>query len=102
MADILTQQQLEKDVIREAVAKRSLQEIQQEQEFQEWWDLESRKVREEEEELVRGLGGRVEKSERSGRGKERGRGEGRGGRGRGRGRGRGGAQERGRSEKSVS
>ncbi|KAI9876005.1 MAG: hypothetical protein M1830_007568, partial [Pleopsidium flavum] len=48
MADILSQQQTEKDIIKEAVAKRSLQEIQQEQEFQEWWDQESRKVMEEE------------------------------------------------------
>ncbi|KAL8872008.1 MAG: hypothetical protein Q9174_002286 [Haloplaca sp. 1 TL-2023] len=50
MADILSQQQTEKDNIREAVAKRSLQEIQEEQAFQEWWDEESRKVREEEQE----------------------------------------------------
>ncbi|KAL9069938.1 MAG: hypothetical protein Q9157_005993, partial [Trypethelium eluteriae] len=44
MAEIVLQQQAEKDTIREAsTAKRSLQEIQQEQEFQEWWDKESRK-----------------------------------------------------------
>ncbi|SLM33799.1 Regulator of chromosome condensation, RCC1 [Lasallia pustulata] len=48
MADILSQQQTEKDVIKEAAAKRSLQDIQQEQEFQQWWDMESRKVMEEE------------------------------------------------------
>ncbi|KAL6714309.1 hypothetical protein ACLMJK_007732 [Lecanora helva] len=47
MADILSQQQTEKEVIKEAAAKRSLQEIQEEQAFQEWWDEESRKVREE-------------------------------------------------------
>ncbi|KAL8949541.1 MAG: hypothetical protein Q9222_004363 [Ikaeria aurantiellina] len=94
MADILSQQQTEKDVIKEAAAKRSLQEIQEEQAFQEWWDQESRKVMEEEEAAakaattttsgrregrgrVRGRGrGRVE-SKGSGRGKERGdRGEG--------------------------
>ncbi|KAL8913049.1 MAG: hypothetical protein Q9172_007373, partial [Xanthocarpia lactea] len=40
MADILSQQQAEKDVFKEAVAKRSLQEIQEEQAFQEWWDQE--------------------------------------------------------------
>ncbi|KAL8649978.1 MAG: hypothetical protein Q9226_005339, partial [Calogaya cf. arnoldii] len=40
MADILSQQQTEKDVFKEAVAKRSLQEIQEEQAFQEWWDQE--------------------------------------------------------------
>ncbi|KAI4112455.1 MAG: hypothetical protein LQ345_006399 [Seirophora villosa] len=49
MADILSQQQTEKDVIREAATKRSLQEIQEEQAFQEWWDQESRKAKEEEE-----------------------------------------------------
>lgn len=49
MADILEQQQTEKKIFREAVAKRNLQEIQEEQAFQEWWDAESRKVRSEEE-----------------------------------------------------
>lgn len=89
MADILSQQQTEKDIIKEAVAKRSLQEIQQEQEFQEWWDQESRKVRLEEEEAAatmkgaeggdaRGVGGGA----RAARGKGRG-----GGRARGRERG---------------
>lgn len=53
MSDILYQQQTEKDVIKEAAAKRSLQEIQEEQAFQEWWDEESRKVREEEEQAAR-------------------------------------------------
>lgn len=48
MADILSQQQYEKIAIREFADKRSLQEIQQEQEFQAWWDNESRKVQEEE------------------------------------------------------
>lgn len=48
MADILAQQKSEKAAIKEAAAKRSLQEIQQEQEFQEWWDNESRRVQEEE------------------------------------------------------
>lgn len=48
MADILEQQQTEKVIFREAVAKRNLQEIQEEQAFQEWWDAESRKVRSEE------------------------------------------------------
>lgn len=84
MADILAQQQTEKDVIKEAVAKRSLQEIQEEQAFQEWWDQESRKVREEEEEATRGktvspAGGKTG----TGRGRPR------SARGRGRGRGRG-------------
>ena len=47
ISDIVSQQQLEKDAIKEAAAKRSLQEIQEEQAFQEWWDEESRKVQEE-------------------------------------------------------
>ena len=34
--------------VKEAVAKRSLQEIQQQQEFEEWFDSESRRVQEEE------------------------------------------------------
>ena len=55
MDDILAQQQNEKDVIRDAGAKRSLMEIQEEQAFQDWWDRESRKVQEEEE-ARRGVG----------------------------------------------
>ncbi|KAJ4293969.1 hypothetical protein N0V88_005483 [Collariella sp. IMI 366227] len=38
-----------KQRVREAAAKRSLQEIQQEQAFQEWWDAETRRMQEEEE-----------------------------------------------------
>ncbi|RDA90396.1 hypothetical protein CP533_5650 [Ophiocordyceps camponoti-saundersi (nom. inval.)] len=48
MADIIGQQKREQELAKEAVAKRSLQEIQQEQAFQEWWDLESRRAQEEE------------------------------------------------------
>ncbi|KAG6039395.1 hypothetical protein E4U41_002719 [Claviceps citrina] len=48
MADIIGQQQMEQQRVREAVAKRSLQEIQEEQAFQEWWDQESRRTQEEE------------------------------------------------------
>ena len=47
MTDILSQQQTEKIAVKEAVAKRSLQEIQQQQEFEEWFDSESRRVQEE-------------------------------------------------------
>jgi hypothetical protein len=47
MADIIGQQRREQEVIKEAVAKRSLQEIQEEQAFQEWWDQESRRAQEE-------------------------------------------------------
>jgi hypothetical protein len=47
LASILLQQQAEKDEIREAAtAKHNLQDIQAEQEFQEWWDKESRRVME--------------------------------------------------------
>ena len=48
MSDILAQQLGEKTAVKEAAAKRSLQEIQQEQEFQAWWDGESQRVQEEE------------------------------------------------------
>ena len=92
MSDILYQQQTEKDIIKEAAAKRSLQEIQEEQAFQEWWDEESRKVREEEEQAAwpAARGGR------GGKGKVRGRSRGRGrGRGGARGRGDGGERARG-------
>ncbi|GAB1203102.1 hypothetical protein APSETT445_001728 [Aspergillus pseudonomiae] len=45
LATILMQQQTEKDEIREAAtAKHNLQDIQAEQEFQEWWDKESRRI----------------------------------------------------------
>ena len=45
LSAILMQQQTEKDEIREAAtAKHNLQEIQAEQEFQEWWEKESRRV----------------------------------------------------------
>ncbi|KAJ5093442.1 hypothetical protein N7456_009303 [Penicillium angulare] len=45
LAAILEQQQSEKNEIREAaMAKHNLQEIQAEQEFQQWWDQESKRV----------------------------------------------------------
>ncbi|KAH1333037.1 hypothetical protein KXX47_001835 [Aspergillus fumigatus] len=45
LAAILMQQQTEKDELREAAtAKHNFQDIQLEQEFQEWWDKESRRV----------------------------------------------------------
>ena len=81
MADILAQQQTEKQVIKDAVAKRSLQEIQEEQAFQEWWDQESKKVREEEEKAKDATAGssrgRIGNSRRA-RGVSKGRGRGRG------------------------
>jgi inhibitor of Bruton tyrosine kinase len=71
MAEILAQQRTEKIAVKEAVAKRSLQEIQQEQEFQEWWDQESRRVQEEEAQATastirRGKGGRGRGRSRAG------------------------------------
>ena len=94
MADILSQQQTEKDIIKEAAAKRSLQEIQEEQAFQEWWDEESRKVKAEAEEAAkpatRGRKGVRGKGRGGSRGKGNGRsdgGEGASGTGSGRGRG---------------
>jgi alpha-tubulin suppressor-like RCC1 family protein len=48
MADIIEHEQRERQVVKEAIAKRSLQEIQQEQEFQQWWEAESRRTQEEE------------------------------------------------------
>ncbi|KAK4443592.1 BTB/POZ domain-containing protein 1 [Podospora aff. communis PSN243] len=63
MADIIGQQKRDKESVREAVAKRSLQEIQQEQAFQEWWDAESRRTQEEE---ARRLAREKEKEEKKG------------------------------------
>lgn len=77
MADILALQQTEKDIIKEAAAKRSLQEIQEEQAFQEWWDQESRKVMEKEEKAGQNTEEGGEGSSR-GKGRDRGRGRGRG------------------------
>ncbi len=86
MADIIGQQRREQEVIKEAVAKRSLQEIQEEQAFQEWWDNESRRAQEEEaakSSSAAGSSGRGGKNGGWSTGKRGGRG--RGGRGRGRG-----------------
>lgn len=77
MTEILSLQQAEKDFVKDAAAKRSLQEIQQEQEFQEWWDQESKRVMLEEEQRKRA-------EERAAKA-TRGRGKGRGGRGKGKG-----------------
>lgn len=88
MADILSQQQTEKDIIKEAVAKRSLQEIQEEQAFQEWWDKEEAATRAqlagaEADAAARGRGARTVRGGRARgkavRGASRGKGRGRGG-----------------------
>jgi inhibitor of Bruton tyrosine kinase len=70
MVDIIGQQKREQDLIKEAVAKRSLQEIQEEQAFQEWWDKESQKAQEEE--ALRKAGNT--NSERGGSGSAKGKG----------------------------
>ena len=74
MMEILSLQEAEKTSIRDAAAKRSLQEIQQEQEFQAWWDEESKRVIQEEEQRKRA-------EERAVRNAARGRSKPRGGRG---------------------
>jgi inhibitor of Bruton tyrosine kinase len=86
IADIVSQQQAEKDFVKEAAAKRSLQDIQQEQEFQEWWDQESKKVMAEEAAAARAAersakGPRDRGSRKGARGvvRQRGRGKGRDG-----------------------
>ncbi|KAH8882129.1 hypothetical protein GQ53DRAFT_666285 [Thozetella sp. PMI_491] len=71
MADIIGQQQREQEIVKEAVAKRSLQEIQEEQAFQEWWDAESRRTQEEE---ARRLGKDKDRDNTPKKGARRGRG----------------------------
>lgn len=46
MSEIVAHEQAAKDEVKAAVAKRDLQEIQAEQEFQEWWEKESARVQE--------------------------------------------------------
>lgn len=48
MADIIEHERRNLESVKEAAAKRSLEEIQQEQAFQEWWEEESRRTQEEE------------------------------------------------------
>lgn len=69
MMEILSHQEAEKASIRDAAAKRSLQEIQQEQEFQAWWDRESRRAIEEEEHAKQNLERAVKSTSARGRGK---------------------------------
>ncbi|KAK0708075.1 hypothetical protein B0H67DRAFT_496289 [Lasiosphaeris hirsuta] len=87
MADIIGQQRRDKEAVREAAARRSLQEIQQEQAFQEWWDVESRRTQEEEVRRV-ARESRARETRESGEGRS---GKSGGWRGRGGGKGRGGS-----------
>ncbi|KAI5866307.1 hypothetical protein GGS23DRAFT_380692 [Durotheca rogersii] len=73
LADITGEQRREQQVVREAVAKRSLQEIQQEQAFQEWWDQESRRTQEEEARRVAREEGKDKKKESGANSSRRGR-----------------------------
>lgn len=72
MMEILSLQEAEKTSIRDAAAKRSLEEIQQEQEFQQWWEAESKRAIEQEEQAKRA-------AERAAKAAGKGRGKGRGG-----------------------
>lgn len=72
MMEILSLQEAEKTSIRDASAKRSLEEIQQEQEFQQWWEAESKRAVEQEEQAKRA-------AERAAKAAGKGRGKGRGG-----------------------
>lgn len=81
MSDIIGQQRREQEVIKEAAAKRSLQEIQEEQAFQEWWDQESKRAQEEEATRANSSATASSKGAKSSRGKSSS--KTRGGRGRG-------------------
>lgn len=91
MEDIMQQEIRVKESVKEAAAKRSLEEIQQEQAFQEWWDAEEKRMREEEERRLGGVGAGGSKKEG---GNKRGRGGRRGGGG-------GGEGERGDKARGV-
>jgi len=102
MLDILSEQAIEKTAIKDFAAKRSLQEIQQEQEFQEWWDKEQARVMEEEAAAKKSERGEGGASGRGGRGgKRRARGGARGG-GRGKGKEKGKTVVRGSGGGSAS
>ena len=73
MSEIVAQQQLEKDVVKEAVAPRDLQDIQAEQEFEEWWNRESARVQEAEQRTSAGPSNKSAKKNRP-RGPRRGKG----------------------------
>lgn len=75
MSEIVAHQMAEKDLIKEAAAKRDLQEIQAEQEFQMWWEAESARVQEAEQRAAAGPTKGTKKSRPRG-------GRGRGGKGR--------------------
>lgn len=105
MSDIIGQQKREQDLIKEAVAKRSLQEIQEEQAFQAWWDAESRRAQEDEAERARKVAAAEAKKEKGKKPRGGSRGGGGGGAGRGDGAQRGserGGRGRGAAQTSAS
>ncbi|KAK6539059.1 hypothetical protein TWF694_010604 [Orbilia ellipsospora] len=76
LAEIIQQEQIQQDIIRGKGPKQSLQEIQQEQEFMDWWEKESERYQQEEYEKQL-----LQQGQNVGRPRGRGRGSSRGGRG---------------------
>ncbi|KAF3904004.1 hypothetical protein AA313_de0203411 [Arthrobotrys entomopaga] len=76
LAEIIQQEQIQQDIIRGKGPKQSLQEIQQEQEFMDWWEKESERYQQEEHEKQL-----LQQGQKAGRPRGRGRGGPRGGRG---------------------
>ncbi|KAK3705718.1 hypothetical protein LTR37_013161 [Vermiconidia calcicola] len=70
MSEIVAQQQYDKDAVKEAVAKRDLQDIQAEQEFEEWWSRESARVQEAEKGGLASSSKNAKKPRHRGRGKK--------------------------------
>jgi len=96
--DIVEQERLQKELLKEAVAKRDLGEIQAEQEFAEWWEKESRRVQgydvEPADEKAKGDAAKAN-AKKGPRRKPRGEGSGRGGKGKANGSGSGSGHGRG-------
>jgi inhibitor of Bruton tyrosine kinase len=96
LSDIIAQQASEQKALSAKTSPRSLKEIQEEEQFLQWWEQESQRVQEEEEIVakmremsMREERGRGQKTRGSGSGGGGGRGRGMRGRGDGKGRGRG-------------
>lgn len=85
--DIVEQERRQKELLKEAVAKRDLGEIQAEQEFAEWWEKESRRVQGYDDQADSNEKGDASKGGAKKNPRRRGRGEasGRGGKGKARG-----------------
>ncbi|KAK6354990.1 hypothetical protein TWF696_004116 [Orbilia brochopaga] len=79
LAEIIQQEQIQQDIVRGKGPKQSLQEIQQEQEFMDWWEKESERYQQEEHERQLLAQGQKPSGTRGrGRGGARGRGAARG------------------------